>query len=147
MNIRNKIIDIAKKEIGYSEQPGNKTKYGKWFGLDGVPWCGIFVSWVYAKAGVPLPKIGFDKGFAGCQTAYEFFKKKGMITKNPKPGDIILFDFNGDERFDHTGLYIDGLNLATIEGNTSHKNQTNGGSVMPRVRNLNNVIFVNVLRD
>ena len=55
-----KIVTIASKEIGYSETPtnSNKTKYGKWFGLDGVAWCGMFVSWVYDKAGVPLGNIG-----------------------------------------------------------------------------------------
>lgn len=36
----NKITELASKEIGYSETPNNsnKTKYGKWFGFDGVAW-------------------------------------------------------------------------------------------------------------
>ncbi len=154
MSIRDKIIEIARKEVGYIEQAGNKTKYGKWFGLDGVPWCGMFVSWVYAKAGVPLPKIGFTKGFAGCQTAYEYFKKKGMITAEPKQGDIVLFDFNGDGRFDHTGVLayhasvVNNIHrIYSIEGNTSLKNQTNGGEVMARVRLKSNCVFVNVLGE
>lgn len=35
-----KVIEIAEKEIGYTELPANsnKTKYGKWFGFDGVAW-------------------------------------------------------------------------------------------------------------
>lgn len=67
----NRIVEIASAEIGQKEQPenSNETKYGEWFGLNGVAWCGIFVSWVYAMAGRQLPKIGFTKGFAGCQTA------------------------------------------------------------------------------
>lgn len=34
------IVAIARKEIGYEETPknSNKTKYGKWFGFDGVAW-------------------------------------------------------------------------------------------------------------
>lgn len=154
MSIRDKIIYIARKEVGYIEKAGNKTKYGKWFGLDGVPWCGMFVSWVYAKAGVPLPKIGFAKGFAGCQTAHELFKRKGMVTKDPKPGDIVLFDFNGDGRFDHTGIFVcygsvvfNVQRLYCIEGNTSLKNQTNGGQVMDRIRSAKNCVFVNALGD
>ena len=69
------IVGTAEKEIGVVESPkdSNKTKYGKWFGLDGVAWCGMFVSWVYAIAGKQLPNIGFKKGFAGCQTAVAFF--------------------------------------------------------------------------
>lgn len=36
----NEIIRIAQKEIGGIEKPANsnKTKFGKWFGLDGVAW-------------------------------------------------------------------------------------------------------------
>lgn len=142
------IIGIAKGEIGYSETPpnSNKTKYGKWFGLDGVPWCGIFVSWCYAKAGTPLPGIGFSKGFAGCQTAVAYFTKKALITTKPVAGDIVFFDWNGDGRYDHTGIYVsptdDETGFITIEGNTSLTNQSNGGMVMQRKRKYNNVIFV-----
>lgn len=139
------ILEIAKKEIGYIEQPGNKTKYGQWFGLNGVAWCAIFVSWVYAKAGKPLGKIGWSNGFAGCQYGHEYWKKKGKLVNDPQPGDIVLFDFNGDGRFDHTGIFVRWLandRFESIEGNTSLKNQTNGGEVMLRVRNKKIAVFV-----
>lgn len=141
------IVDIAKKEIGVSESPknSNKTKYGKWFGLDGVAWCGIFVSWCYSQTKSPLGKIGFLKGFAGCQTAVAYFKKKDKITKKPVPGDIVFFDWNNDGRYDHTGIFvraIDKKTFETIEGNTSLTNQSNGGQVMKRNRNYSNAIFV-----
>jgi len=89
----NEIIRIAAKEIGQTEKPANsnKTKYGKWFGFDGVAWCGMFVSWCYAQAGFQLPKIGFSKGYAGCQTAVAYFKKMNQITKKPVEGDIVFF--------------------------------------------------------
>ena len=143
----NKIIEVAEKEIGTIESPknSNKTKYGKWFGFDGVAWCAIFVSWVYNFAGKPLPKIGFNKGFAGCQTGYDYFKKNGWITKEPKEGDIVLFDWNGDKRYDHTGIFVKWITkdtFETIEGNTSLTNQSNGGQVMRRTRLNKNVIFV-----
>jgi len=145
----NKIIEIAREQVGYSEFPfgTNKTKYGKWFGLDGVPWCGIFVSWVYHHAGKPLGNIGFTKGFAGCQTAGQYFFKHKMVTDSPVVGDIVLFDWQGDGRFDHTGIFekwIDDDTFQTIEGNTSVKNQSNGGSVMVRKRNKRDAIFVHV---
>jgi len=134
-----KVIAIAKNEIGYVEEPinSNETKYGKWFGLDGVAWCAIFVSWCYDKAGFPLGNIGFSKGMAGCQTAVAFFKKTNQITSNPIEGDIVFFDWNNDGRFDHTGLFvkkIDDNTIETIEGNTSINNQSNGGQVMIRQR-------------
>ena len=141
------IKEIASKEIGYVEDKGNKTKYGSWFGFDGVAWCAMFVSWVYAQAGRQLPNIGFKKGFAGCQTMYTYAKENKLFTKNPKEGDIIIFDFNGDKRFDHTGIFISWANkemtkINTIEGNTSIKNQNNGGMVMKRIRSTKNVLFI-----
>jgi len=143
-----KIIEIALKEVGVTETPksSNKSKYGKWFGFDGVPWCGMFVSWCYAQAGVVMPKIGFSKpGFAGCQTAVAYFKKNGKIVKTPQAGDIVFFDWNADGRFDHTGLFvrkIDDLHFETVEGNTAIGNDSNGGQVMKRVRTFKNVLFV-----
>src|SRR3989304_6439332 len=134
-----KIISVAKVEIGYAETPANsnKTKYGKWFGFDGVAWCGMFVSWCYAQAGFSLGKIGFTKGFAGCQTAVAHFTKTGELTKNPVEGDIVFFDWNGDGRYDHTGIFVRRLTTSTfesVEGNTSLVNDSNGGQVMIRTR-------------
>lgn len=141
-----KIIEIAEAEIGYTETPANsnKTKYGKWFGFDGVAWCAIFVSWCYDKAGYPLGNIGYTKGYAGCQSGVSFFTKTKRITTNPVEGDIVFFDWNGDGRYDHTGIFvkwIDKTTFETIEGNTSLTNQSNGGEVMRRKRKLKNVLF------
>lgn len=145
-----KIVEIARTEIGTKESPknSNKTKYGKWFGLDGVPWCGMFVSWCYAMRGKPLPNIGFTKGFAGCQTAVAYFRRNKRIVKEPNPGDIVFFDFNGDGRHDHTGIFVmwldKGKTFHTVEGNTGLNNQANGGEVMFRTRSTHNVLFVKV---
>ena len=147
-----KIVEIARLEVGQTELPpdSNKTKYGQWAKYDGVPWCGLFVSYCYEKAGTPLPKIGFRfNGFAGCQTAVKYFKDNNKITVNPTAGDIVFFDFNSDGRYDHTGIFMkdfDGTWFETIEGNTSLKNQSNGGQVMIRQRKYgNNILFVHPL--
>ena len=142
-----KIVEIAEKEIGQKESPlnSNNSKYNKWFGLPNLPWCGMFVSWCYAMAGKQLPKIGFTKGFAGCQTAVAYFKKNNQITKEPIAGDIVFFDWNADGRYDHTGIFVKWINktdFETIEGNTSMTNQSNGGQVMNRFRKNKNVLFV-----
>ena len=144
-----KIIEIALKEVGTVEIPpnSNKTKYGEWFGLDGQPWCAQFVSWCYNQAGQPLPNIGFPKGFAGCQTAFNYFSKKGWITDKPVAGDIVLFDWNNDGRHDHTGLFVEWLRdgvFTSIEGNTSMNNDSNGGNVMVRTRQKSRAIFIHV---
>ncbi len=144
-----KILDIAKKEIGYSETPANsnKTKFGQWFGFDGVAWCGMFVSWCYYHAGFPLGNIGFTKGFAGCQTARVHFLKTGEIVsfKDAQPADLFLVDWDGDGRFDHTGILTSKINdheFNTIEGNTSATNQSNGGQVQARKRDILKGTFI-----
>ena len=143
-----KVVEIAKKEIGQGEVPlnSNKTKYGKWFGFDGVAWCGMFVSWCYDQAGAPLGNIGFKKGFAGCQTAVAHYRKTNRITTNPVAGNIVFFDWNKDGRHDHTGIFVRWIELnktfESIEGNTAVGNDSNGGNVMLRTRKNINVLFV-----
>jgi cell wall-associated NlpC family hydrolase len=140
------ITDAARKEIGYTEKPANsnKTKFGEWFGWNGVAWCAIFVSWCYDKGGFPLGNIGWLKGFAGCQAGWAHFVKTKRITTNPVEGDIVFFDWNGDKRFDHVGIFvrkIDDQYFESIEGNTSATNQSNGGEVQIRKRKYTNVVF------
>jgi len=141
------VLFIAAEEVGYSETPPNtnRSKYGKWAGIDGLPWCGAFVSWVYSKAGMPLGNIGVPNGFVGCQYAVTYFKKKGKVVSKPQSGDIVFFDWNGDGRYDHTGIFVSTLTpktFRTIEGNTAVGNDSNGGQVMARERKYANAIFV-----
>jgi hypothetical protein len=37
----------ALRHVGVRESPpgSNRTMFGRWFGVDGVPWCAIFVSY------------------------------------------------------------------------------------------------------
>jgi cell wall-associated NlpC family hydrolase len=143
-----KVVDIAKLEVGTCEEPknSNKQKYGEWAKYNGVAWCALFVSWCYNEASLPLPKIGFRfPGFAGCQSGYAYFRDKKWITKTPKAGDIVLFDWNGDGRYDHTGIFVKDLgngSFQTIEGNTALNNDSNGGVVMIRERKYSVSIFI-----
>jgi len=136
---RERIIQIATQEIGITELPANSnlTKYGKWFGLDAQPWCAIFCSWVYDQAGHPMEALGFSRGFASVPMALEKWQK---ITE-PKAGDLVIFDWNRDKSPDHVGLFVEWLDktagtFETIEGNTSVSNNSNGGAVMKRQRNM-----------
>lgn len=146
------IVEIARKEIGVFEDPpnSNKVKYNTWFygrevSGSNYPWCAVFVSFIFAQAGVPLENIGFSKGYAGCQTAVNHFRATGQLTNNPVTGDIVCYDWTGDGHFDHTGIYVrslDETHFEAIEGNTSPANQSNGGYVMLKTRQKNNVLFV-----
>lgn len=148
MKIGEKIVKIAFAEVGTKEEPrnSNRQKYGAWFGFNGVAWCAIFVSWCYDQAGVTLKGYGFKKGFAGCQSAAAIFRKKNeVITREQlQVGDIILFDWNKDGRFDHVGIFNGWANKErtiafTIEGNTSATNQSNGGEVQSRQRDTTKI--------
>jgi len=148
MKINIELIKTAIGELGNTEYPmnSNKQKYGEWYGMNGVPWCAIFVSWVYDQTGIPLGLIDTNKGFHYCPSAFNHWNKNGEITATPHPGDIILFDWNGDGKMNHTGIFLqdnrDKMTFMTIEGNTALGNDSNGGEVMIRVRKYKQAVFV-----
>lgn len=153
MDLRNKIIELALKEVGVCEAPpnSNSVKYNDWFYNKPVsganyPWCGVFVSWVFYMAGISLPRLDYLRGFAGCQYAVKNVNKWGKIVTVPLPGDVVFFDWNGDGNFDHTGIFVKDLGkglFQSIEGNTSFTNNSNGGEVMLRSdRRYKFVVFV-----
>lgn len=153
--IRSRIVNAAKYEIGVIENPtsSNKQKFGEWFGFNGAEWCGIFCSWIYDQAHFPIGhpnyKTDFYYGFASIPFAMNLWKDK--ITQDPKPGDLVLFDWNKDKEPDHVGLFVEWMDKSaglfqTIEGNTSTSSQSNGGQVQLRQRNMANVeCFINLI--
>lgn len=153
---RVKLLSICASQEGYKEDPPNSnfTKYNDWYyGRPRVaaPWCCTSVSWVFDQAGTPLPKIQSDgvSGAAYVPYVYDFYKKwstpgKSKFTTTPKPGDIVIYDWNGDKIGDHIGIYIDwnlsGKSLHAWEGNTSPTSDSNGGEYMKRLRYVSNVL-------
>jgi NAD(P)H-hydrate repair Nnr-like enzyme with NAD(P)H-hydrate epimerase domain len=147
---RQNVLATAAAENGITENPpySSKTKYGAWYGLDGVRWCAIFVSWVFDKAGLPLGKIDSAKGYHYCPSAYNYWRRNNQLTNAPQPGDIVLFDWDGDGWSDHTGIFNQwikqGETFTAWEGNTSPTNNSNGGQVLLRTRSVGVVkAFVN----
>jgi len=143
---RSKIIQLAENELGTKESPANsnKTKYGKWYGLDGHAWCAMFVSWVFDQANIPLTVGQTKKGYHHCQSAHNIWKRNHRLTKAPQKGDIVLFDWQSDGWADHTGIFVKWNNASKteficLEGNTSLSNNSNGGMVMERKRKKNSV--------
>ena len=137
-----KISDIIKKakgEVGYTENPpnSNKTKYGKWYGMDGQPYCCIFIMWLFGDDR-PFPKT------ASCTTLMNFFKKNGKLKLTPMFGDLVFlnFDKNPDKSVaKHIGIVVEVHDqyVRTIEGNTSSDekgSQDNGGVVAYKKRYL-----------
>lgn len=145
MSAIDKVIEIAKGEVGYLEKRSNASLYNKtanagsgnytkyWAEIkpdyQGQPWCACFVTWVFTQA------FGKDKAekmlkhypYVYCPTMAQLF----TLNANPKAGDIVIFYRGGT--FTHTGIvtgvYAD--YFTTIEGNTSSGNDiiANGGAV------------------
>lgn len=122
------ILSTAAREIGYSRwtdpQPGTKygrdyaARHGNYYGTSGVPYCAMFITWVFRQAGTTPP--GGD--FAHCPTGIKAMKKLGLeVNKHDaQPGDIVFFDWDGGVS-DHVGIVERNLGnaLQTIEGNTT----------------------------
>lgn len=138
-----RLIEVTKAQIGIVEGPkDNQTKYGAFTGANYQPWCGSFVIWCFNQAGVPLAG---GKATVYTPSGAAAFKKAKAWTDadkaNPKPGDVVYFDFPGDgvDRISHVGIVIKNNNdgtVTTIEGNTSgvSGDQRNGGMVLQKVR-------------
>jgi peptidoglycan hydrolase-like protein with peptidoglycan-binding domain len=138
---RESILATAAAENGTKEFPAgsNKTEYGQWYGLDGVKWCAIFVSYIYYHAGNPLEQVDSVHGYQSCQSGYNYWKRIGRLTKDPQPADIVLYDWDGDGICDHTGIFVGWVDAAKTkfeawEGNTTQGNDSDGGEVMLQTR-------------
>jgi hypothetical protein len=98
----------------------NHTPYGAWFGGDGGAWCAMFVSWVFAHAHLPLPRLdGPGKkgtsGFWNCHSALNYARAHGQLHEKPRAGDIMLYN-DGEHTGIVTKVYPNGT-FDTIEGN------------------------------
>lgn len=153
-----KLIDIAKKEVGYLEKSSNKdldsktanvgknnyTKYARdlYPSLQGQPWCDMFVDWCFVKAfGEIKAKQLLCGGFSAyTPTSAQYYKGKGRWSEVPQIGGQIFF--KNSVRINHTGIVTnvyDGR-VHTVEGNTSGNFSVvaNGGGVYEKSYLLSN---------
>lgn len=137
------LLAVATREVGYHEGGGKRTKYGQWYGMDGVYWCMQFVQWCYAQAGAPLP---FKTASCGVLLRWYRSNQPECIVSDPIPGCIVIFDFPGGAATDHTGIFVSRGNygpvptVTTIDGNTTGlkgTNEANGGWVQQKTRSVN----------
>ncbi|MCI6054589.1 CHAP domain-containing protein [Dysosmobacter sp.] len=136
------VLELARGEIGYCESPAgsNKTKYGIWFGLNGQPWCMMFLQWLFhqADAAALLPVKT-----ASCGALMRAAQAAGLwVTGGYRPGDLVIYDFPGGGATDHCGIVeaAEAETVTAIEGNTADGNDANGGMVMRRRRSLRLVV-------
>ena len=114
-NQRQDIIGVALSQIGYTEGPSNKTKYGAWYGMANQPWCATFICWCATQADVGT-NILARTPIADPGPGYFNIPYYDGKAYKPKPGDLF---FTKD--FSHVGFvyYLDGDYFYTIEGNTN----------------------------
>lgn len=140
-NNANDVLSVARGEIGYCrwDDPQAGTKYGReyaqthgaYYGTSGVPYCAMFVSWVFSHAGATC--AGLPEAY--CPYILNQAKSAGKIinSKDAQPGDVVLFQWDSGA-VDHVGIVEanKGSYIQTIEGNTTINGRS--GSVGRRTR-------------
>jgi len=112
------IVEVALTQLG--NQGGQP--YWSWYGFNSrVEWCACFVSWCADQCG--YIESGLVPKFAGCMDGANWFKSNGKWqdrTYEPKVGDIIFFDWEGDGTTDHVGIVekCENGTVYTVEGNS-----------------------------
>ena len=112
----------AELQLGFAEDYGNNiTPYGEWYGLNGEPWCAMFVSYCAYRANM-LPV--FVPRFAYCPDGVNYYRKMKRYYKRdsgyiPKVGDVIFFYNYSKGRVAHTGIVVEGdaRGIFVIDGN------------------------------
>jgi uncharacterized protein YgiM (DUF1202 family) len=112
-----RLLEIARNEIGYVEGDNNYTKYGEWYGSPNTEWCAMFVSWCANQAGIATSIIPCH---ASCGAGISWFKANGVWHDaysgyNPQVGDLIYWTYG------HVGIVesVSDTQITTIEGNTT----------------------------
>lgn len=140
-----KLVEIAVAELGTKESPpnSNKVKYNTWYygrevSGSAYPWCMAFVQWCIAQAGLTAPVKT-----ASCGAFLNAARKAGEAVYGEfHPGDVVIYDFDRDGTTDHCGIVesANGATVTAIEGNTAVGNDSDGGEVMRRTRNIYQIV-------
>lgn len=139
-DLRARILDAARGELGTTESGNNRgeaLRYANSFGRGAEAWCADFVSYVAQQSGGKMND-------PYCPSVVSELKANGTWKgrSNPQPGDLVLFDWDGDRQADHIGI-VEKVNadgsIGTIEGNTSDP-QSGREGVWRRTRSLSTVL-------
>ena len=130
------LLKIAETQLGYTESQRNFdavldengdgytlkgwTRYGAWYGIPYGDWCAMFISFCLNYADIPESAVPYD---CATTTWIDSLSARGMYAPagsyDPKPGDLIFFDWEGDGLSDHVGIVwaVNPGSITTIEGN------------------------------
>jgi len=136
---RLRALEVAIQQLGKKEDPpgSNQVSFSRWYGITG-PWCAMFATWCYTQAGSAAFVKGERYAYVPYMLAAARLGGRGLVlTTDPLPGDLVIFDWENNGVPDHVGLFerhTMGGGFKTVEGNTAVGNDSNGGEVMRRDR-------------
>lgn len=112
-----KVVRVAEKYVGIS---GNPNRFTREWGMDGLPWCGMFVGSVFKEAGAKkaLSRVSWPP----LVSSYTSLPR--VSRANARPGDLALY--RGDAG--HINIYT-GKGAITIGGNESNSVRKQSGYI------------------
>lgn len=136
-----RVLEIAKSQIGVSEEPkgsnwGPKIKeYLRYANVHSpAPWCVAFARWCFKQAHFTDEQFPVT---ASSTFLLNWAKEQGRLHKDPQPGDLfLLLKPSGTSAF-HTGIVesVGKFTVGTIEGNSNSVGSPEGYEVVRRMRN------------
>lgn len=122
------IINKAREFLGVKENPKgssnvvfNRDYYGYDPNNSSYHWCVVFVWDVFRLCGASVLFYNGEK-VNNCEKVQAWGKSAGLTVsvKDARPGDLILYDWNKNQRADHIGICTGntGSSITSIEGNT-----------------------------
>lgn len=147
MSLADVTVGVALGEVDHKirEVGGNNRgpRVGQYLDNAGIhtaaPWCAAFVQWVsdVAAKGIGVTNPLDDVKLEAYVQSYFDWASPARLVSDPKRGDLVLFNFNG-ERWDHIGIIAIKPNesgiLYSVEGNTGDVNQRDGDGVYLKPR-------------
>ena len=102
----------ANEGLGETPAGSNHNEISAWYGFDG-PWCAMTISKALCHAGftstgddvvVPGIRTTTAKGWAYVPYLLNDFRDAGRADDDPRPGDLVIFDWDHDGCADHVGM-------------------------------------------
>ncbi|WP_459546246.1 CHAP domain-containing protein [Nocardia sp. X0981] len=113
-------LERGVSERGYNTAIYNDTKEKTPYNIDDA-WCASFASYTWEKAGYEVHWT--NKNYV--PAIWNDAKSMGLArhTADAQPGDMIIFDWQGDGNPDHIGIVksVNGNTITTIEGNSGDR--------------------------
>ena len=141
-----KALKVGRGFVGVKEDPpnSNRVMFSEWYGVIG-PWCMMFVTYCFVQAGSKAFKKG--ERWAYCPFAVSDARAQKGTSVVPRgeeqSGDIVFFSWKRDGVANHVGILISknkNGTILTLEGNTSTGNDSDGGEVQVRTRDVADVL-------